>query len=437
MNSTAYADITRFGYIQNGKVYLIGYLGLPDRQVGTVKQSEEASLRYFMNRYDIMKAKIDEVAHAVQTSENKGSFLMKLIHYREGLDTYNAIGDFEALYNQIDELEVHIKDYIAQNRVKNTALKQGFIAEMESLLAQITENHTLSAQDLKPINTKIKELKGKWIKTGSAEVEYNDTLNKIYKSLIDKYQNLKRSFVGESSRRMKESTAKMKELYSQIRKINQAGGGAEYVETVKEMHETWKRLLRSLSKKSRSMSKAFKTEVNTFFTYYKLQAPDYTKKDPIDAKKDILDMMNKFLDNQMPYTLNTIKSFQKTWKELGRLNSPEDKDLNLSFRILCNEIFEYQFLERTIKTDYSDFQRKTPLEKINIRIEVLRRSIQAESEVLSKFVKDNERRIAEGDPQTMLEKNNMINKIKTKQRIMKKLQDEREMQKLKLIDLKI
>jgi hypothetical protein len=437
MNSTALADLTLFGYVRDGKVFLKGYHGLPDRQIGVVKQSEQASLEYFANRYLTMKAKIDEVAQAVELADNKGSFLMKLIHYREGLETFNGIGDFESLYIQIDDLQTLIREYIAANRIKNTAIKQGLLAEFEALIRKITDEDIGSAQELKPINTQIKELKGKWIKTGSAEIEHNDTFNKTYKAFVEQYQNLKRGIVGESTRRVKESTARMKDLYLQIRKINQAGGGPEYIEEVKSLHNEWKQIVRSLSKKIRTVSKAFKKEVDTFFVYVKLQAPDFTKKTHIEAKKDILSMIEKFLSNEMPYTLNTIKSFQKTWKELGRLSSPEDKDLNLSFRILCNEVFEYQFLERTIKAEYKDFGRKTTLEKINIRIEFLRRSIQAESEVLSQFIRANEYRINEGDSQTITEKSNMVNKIKTKQRILKKLQDEREMQKMRLIDLKI
>ncbi len=437
MKSTANAELTPYGYTAGGKVYLKGQFGEPDREIGIVKGSEEASLRYFMNRFEAMKNKISAVAELVETADNKGSFLMKLIHLREALPTYNAIGDFRELYEMIDSLRSRIEEYIAQNRVKNTAIKQGILAELQEIINQVKAQPQLQAQDFRPYNVRVKELKGKWIKTGNAESELNTSLNLSYKTLIEQFQELKRSIVGEANRKVKENAQKMKDLYQQIRKINQAGGGGEYIEKVKELHSIWREISRSLGKKTKAVSRNFKKEVDNFFTLVKLQVPDFTKKTPIEAKREILQMIQKFLDNQMPYTLNTVKVFQKTWKDIGRLNAPEDKELNLNFRILCNEVFENQFLERAVRAEYKDFNKKTPLEKINIRIEVLRKSIQRESELLSDFVARNEQKLNEGDSAAMLEKSNMVNKIKTKQRILKKLLDEREIQKMKLLDLKI
>ena len=45
-----------YAYIKDGKVFLKGYLDMPDRQIGEVKRTDEEAFQYFTNRYDIEKS---------------------------------------------------------------------------------------------------------------------------------------------------------------------------------------------------------------------------------------------------------------------------------------------------------------------------------------------------------------------------------------------
>ena len=38
-----------YGYVSDGKVFLKGYLGNPDRQIGEVKRTEQEAIDYFKN----------------------------------------------------------------------------------------------------------------------------------------------------------------------------------------------------------------------------------------------------------------------------------------------------------------------------------------------------------------------------------------------------
>jgi hypothetical protein len=83
-----------YGYAEDGKVYLNGYLNLPTRAIGVVKDSEQASIQYFIKRFELAQQKVDELAKSVQTTTNRGSYLMKLIHLREYLSAFDGLGDF-------------------------------------------------------------------------------------------------------------------------------------------------------------------------------------------------------------------------------------------------------------------------------------------------------------------------------------------------------
>ena len=83
-----------YGYIKNTKVYLRGFLGQEDREIGEVKENEASTLKYFEARFEQLKAKVEKLKNDIQENQNKGSFLMKLIHLRESLFESDALGDF-------------------------------------------------------------------------------------------------------------------------------------------------------------------------------------------------------------------------------------------------------------------------------------------------------------------------------------------------------
>ena len=76
-----------FGYIKDGKVFLKGFLGRPDRVIGEVKGNEASTILYFETRFTQLEEKVASLKAAIEENQNKGSFLMKLIHLKESLYT--------------------------------------------------------------------------------------------------------------------------------------------------------------------------------------------------------------------------------------------------------------------------------------------------------------------------------------------------------------
>ena len=52
-----YPETTEYGYIKDGKVFLKGYLDHEDREIGVVREDDEASLQYFIDRFTRVKEK--------------------------------------------------------------------------------------------------------------------------------------------------------------------------------------------------------------------------------------------------------------------------------------------------------------------------------------------------------------------------------------------
>ena len=116
------AEAQRFGYVEAAGIWLRPVLNLPARQIGQVKETDEAALCYFAQRFRLLQAKVDSTLAGMDASENKGSFLMKLLHLQELLKSYEALGDFEELQRRLKAAEKSIGVTVAQNREKNLAI---------------------------------------------------------------------------------------------------------------------------------------------------------------------------------------------------------------------------------------------------------------------------------------------------------------------------
>ncbi|MEH0158071.1 DUF349 domain-containing protein [Limibacter armeniacum] len=419
-----YKDITEYGYIKDGKVYLRGYYHFKDREIGVVRESDEESLKYFVNRFDMVTKKVMDVKEAVAKAENKGSYLMKLIHMRTYLAQYNGLGDFTQLFEVINVLEDEINEYIEKNREKNYNIKKALLKEAEEWKG---------STDWKKASFKFKELKMNWIKTGSAHKEIEPTLSERFNKALEEFYERRTFFYKEQARILKIRLTKYTSLLNQIRRINRIGGGAEFSQEVKDIQKEWRDVGKVPRNKFMKISGDFKRETTKFFNSLKQNTrftPPARRKSGVEVKKELLETAEIYLSNGAPYNIANIKQLQNSWKSLGKQPSQEDKELNLRFRIICNEIFESHFLERTAKNLHPDLYSKSDFEQLKIKLDLLRDSINQDEQELDEFnMKYGSSLAASGgkNPEDFAlyqERNNFVNKLKTKQRILKKLEDQ-------------
>ena len=108
-----------FGFEKDGKLFLSGWMKNPDREIGEVRDEDlEKSISFFTARFEDLKQKINEVAEKIDATENKGSFLMKLLHLKEQLPNHDGLGDYTELHAIIEKYETLVKDIIKKKQGK-------------------------------------------------------------------------------------------------------------------------------------------------------------------------------------------------------------------------------------------------------------------------------------------------------------------------------
>ena len=169
------AEAQRYGYVEANGVWLRPVLDQPARQIGLVKETDDAALRYFGQRFEALRTKVDALLAKMDASENKGSFLMKALHLKEQLLTYDGLGDFARLHRRLTEAEEAIGVTVVQNRERNLATKRSFVQEAEALSESV---EWVSASE------KVKDLRQGWLKTGPVDKALTEELERKFQAAI-------------------------------------------------------------------------------------------------------------------------------------------------------------------------------------------------------------------------------------------------------------
>ncbi|MEM0938482.1 MAG: DUF349 domain-containing protein [Bacteroidota bacterium] len=220
-----------FGFVKDGKIYRKAWAGRPDREIGEVRNEDvEKSIAFFQERFNDLSKKVREVTEKIDSTVNKGSFLMKLVHLKEQLSEHDGLGDYDALWNTIDKYESLVKDIIQKNRKHNSEIKSALIEEANQLEDII---------NWKEATEKAHDIKTRWIKTGSAEEEKNEELEKAFWEKITQFFDKKKQFYEDKQKLVDYRKRKYEELVKEAKKLTELHGKVRF-DRVKELKEKWK-----------------------------------------------------------------------------------------------------------------------------------------------------------------------------------------------------
>ena len=71
-----------YGFIKGTDLFLSAWGDHKERKIGEVKDDgPESAVKYFQQKFQELVSKIEELAKTIESSENKGSYMMKLYVY--------------------------------------------------------------------------------------------------------------------------------------------------------------------------------------------------------------------------------------------------------------------------------------------------------------------------------------------------------------------
>ena len=408
-----------FGYIQDGKVFLKGFLGSPDREIGEVKGDEASTILYFETRFKLLQEKVDQLKAAIEENQNKGSFLMKLIHLKESLFECDALGDIPLLIAQLEEQEVFLSEIIQGNRSKNLEIKQVLIQEALAMQA---------STDWKDTTEKFKELKLRWIKTGPLEKEVHEEMETQFIEAVDFFFEQRQEFYDGLALQAEENIKVYESLLEQARAAHDLPDAKMAFDISKRIQKEWKAAGKVPADRRQPIWDEFSKFNNRIFSRYKFTLNPGPEMPPREVLRKIEGMVEelKKLAHQPTSQEITVraKTIQEDWKKLP-MHKPKEANLPArSYQFFMDIIFEKAFLEKLAHNKYADFDDKTKEEQNQIKASILKDLLHRDQGELETMQNNSDNfRVETADFEMMMRKklSSLKRKIDVKNYVLKQL----------------
>ncbi|EKB48225.1 DUF349 domain-containing protein [Cecembia lonarensis] len=372
-----------YGYIKDNKVYLKGFLNQPDRVIGEVKEDEASTIKYFEDRFDSLKEKIEALKKDIEENQNKGSFLMKLIHLKDSLLAYDALGDFIPLIEDLEKVQVSLEDIIQKNRARNLEIKQGLILEAEALKDSTEWKETAEA---------LKNLKMRWIKTGPVEKEFEERVEGQFNQTVDTFFDNRKKYFEELAIQAEQNIKVYEDLVRQAQAAFDNPDPKKAFEISKRIQKEWKASGKVPAEKRQPLWDEFSKLNNRIFSRYKrtLQTGPQMKPWELVKKMEAMteEMKRLAKSETNPEVISSAKKLQADWKRLPQ-RKPREVNLTMrSFTFFSEVVFEKLFLDKLANSKYPDFDQKDENEQSRIKSSILKDLIYRDENEL-RTVKDN------------------------------------------------
>lgn len=360
--------------------------GFPEKEIGEVKDTREAALAYYEQRFRHLEEKVSQLEQDVHATSNKGSYLMKLLHMKETLPAYDGLGDFPALQQRLERLEEHIQEVIEENRKRNLEIKTALLEE-GAQLQQVS--------NWKEASEFAKDLKMRWLKTGSLDPEHQQAYEEKFNRLMDDFFERRSAFFEDRNQLMNERVAQYEALIQKAKEMVAQLEQREAAEAIKALQEEWKAVGQVPAQKRTELWQELQGVVKPVFARRKPQAAGPPRNQPyrpaspetLQAKQGLLQQLLE-LDAYDKGAVAKAQVLQEAFKNLGFTGGPEGGAVNHRFYQHLGLLKEKHFLHKLAIGKNRDFAEKDSKEQAKIKLRLLRDLLGRDERELQNF-KDN------------------------------------------------
>ncbi len=390
-----------YGYSKGKDIFLSAWDIHPDRKVGEVKEEGlEAAVKYFQNRFNELKQKIDNLVETIDTADNKGSFLMKLIHLRESLPHHDGLGDYPELLRVLNEQEQLLRDIIDQNRERNTQIKEALLNELQEAVQIVNWNEA---------TPKVQDVKERWVKTGNAREERQAELEADFWSLVENFFERKKAFFEDKRKLTDARRQKYQDLIDET-SLLQDLKGKERFDKVKELKARWQEVGNIPSQLYKSMLIAFNN---------RLKKPRAGSGDHGLDLERVKKKLDTFWNREVPMQLDDLQQIRKQVMAY-RTNDLAQRKHRGEVLDQVQLLIERDFLENLAKKKNKDFDRLDEDKRQAILTRLLSELLQRDEDDLTRF-EENQENFSSHDPDTVKMVEKKLRQQRTKISVKKKL----------------
>ncbi|UBM57661.1 DUF349 domain-containing protein [Marinilongibacter aquaticus] len=398
-----------YAYIKDGKVFLKGYMDMPERQIGEVKRTEEEAFQYFINRYEIAVKKVEQLEESIDGAQNKGSYLTKLIQLRKRLMNFDGIGDFLPLLKRLDIKEAYLNGLIEVNQKNNFRIKNELLQEAKKLK---------DSTDWGPVSDKLQDIRTRWIRTGPVFKEQNDEMEQEFKDCLDTFYQNRKTFYDEQNRIIDENKAQFEALIQKSHELHSRRDLDEAFEDMKAYQREWKNVGQIPPKLLKHLYRNFKKSNSAFYDKYcRIKGIKTSRR--VDPRVEAQTKMMKEAEllasakNEAIFDSTTkAKVLLNQWKNIRVPSHLADRNVAERFRSACDKIFELSYLMKVVGRKHPTFSFLDDEQKEMVKYREMENIVRrARTDLDELEISMNHSRTGDNDMDRM-----MLNNLKTQKR---------------------
>ncbi len=348
-----------YGYIKDGKVIRNSFLNFPEREIGEVKESDEEAIKFFQEKFDKLRAEVEEIKGKVESQANKGSFLVKVQNLKNGLTDSDALGDFESLHTILEKLEIELNEYIEQNRHKNLQIKSALLEEAKI----IAKSH-----EWKSATAAIQELQQKWIKTGAVDEEQREKIENEFKELTNEFFERRSGFYQELEQMMVDKERDFEKFIESAKKKLSGSDIEQVKKTQSDLMVEWKSLGKIKPEKHTIFWEDFQKVMKSAYAKAKKAAKSAKSnvEENLKSKKEIISKLEKTNEDLVPKT--NVAELKNAWKNAGFAGKELNDELNEKFNHLTSLVSDKLFLDQLLNKKTKKGTSEAERNKLRVRL---------------------------------------------------------------------
>lgn len=420
MNKLAEKDIS-YGLIRDNELYRRGLNGADPVLLKEVSQeSSEEMIAHYEKRFEKVHSQFTELENRILGTENKGSFLAKLLNLKNLLATHDGLGDYDSIYAKITLYENQITDIIKSNRQRNTDIKNALLLELEEALKN---------NDFHEVGLAIKDIKLRWLKTGSADAAVKDEIESRFTELTQSFFDKRQSFFDDKKMLVESRKGKYDTVIVELEKIIEKGELQKHVARVGQLQKDWKEIGHIPESEYKGRNNKYWELCNLFYNELKKDRKKNSNKEDykgnLKLKQAVLDQLKEQEHASLRSDIKTkLEQAKKVWKSIGKVPRGEVDNLNTSYMDLLDSISERVFIFQLASRKYKGFTKMTVEERNKLLIKIVNDLLYRDKCELDTFKENMDNmHVNKGSFVDMLEKKlrNQEKRVSSKQAILKSL----------------
>lgn len=302
--------VQNFYNIKEDKLFKVGIENI--EQELSVSESLEKSISHYQNQFSKLEKEVTDVISKIDGTDNKGSYLAKVLLLSDQIDNHEGIGDYGQLADKLKVYKATLLNFVEQNRIKNTEIKKALFADLKVIVDE---------DNWKAIN-EVKEIHQKWVRVGKA-IEADDAqLTADFNTLKDGFFDRRKEYV-ESQKDLHESRIQLyREIIIEIESINLSKDFLKRKSEIEKLVENWKSNGSIPKSVYDTLFKVYKASLDEYYNKLKPFSKKNTKehfKEMLDGKKAVLSKLEAYISSTTAYDIKTINAFRTEWAKVGNV----------------------------------------------------------------------------------------------------------------------